>query len=118
MKSEVLRKIENSCDRIEDIHRKYSGIELDIYGRAWLEGWVKDWIIGWTEGWAEAQKQSVMYRMEVAVKLLLQKSKVPVELISEVTDVPESTLMRVNSLLTDLKNLSEQQGLDLQKLRL
>lgn len=31
MKSEVLREIESSCDSIEDIRRKYSGIELDIY---------------------------------------------------------------------------------------
>ncbi len=37
MKSEVLREIENSCDSIEDVCRKCSGIELDIYERAWLE---------------------------------------------------------------------------------
>ena len=50
MKSEVLREIENSCDSIEDVRRKCSGIELDIYERAWLEGWMKGWIMGWIEG--------------------------------------------------------------------
>ena len=70
MKSEVLREIENSCDSIEDVRRKCSGIELDIYERVWLEGWMKGWIMGWIEGWAEAQKRLVKYRMEEAVKLL------------------------------------------------
>ncbi|WP_304626692.1 hypothetical protein [uncultured Parasutterella sp.] len=42
----------------------------------------------------------------------------PIELISEVTDVPESTLMSVNDMLIDLKNLPEQLDLDQQKLRL
>ena len=37
---------------------------------------------------------------------------------TEVTDVPESTLMRVNDMLIDLKNLSEQLDLDQQKFRL
>lgn len=118
MKSEVLREIENSCDSIEDVRRKCSGIELDIYERAWLEGWMKGWIMGWIEGWAEAQKRLVKYRMEEAVKLLQHESKMPIELISEVTDVPESTLMSVNDMLIDLKNLSEQLDLDQQKLRL
>ena len=37
---------------------------------------------------------------------------------TEVTDVPESTLMSVNDMLIDLKNLSEQLDLDQQKFRL
>lgn len=118
MKSEVLSEIENSCDSIEDVRRKCLGIELDIYERAWLEGWMKGWIMGWIEGWAEAQKRLVKYRMEETVKLLRHESKMPIELISEVTDVPESTLTSVNDMLIDLKNLSEQLDLDPQKLRL
>lgn len=46
MESEVLSEIENSCDSIEDVRRKYSGIELNFAERAWLEGWTKGWIIG------------------------------------------------------------------------
>ena len=91
---------------------------MDIYERAWLEGWMKGWIMGWIEGWAEAQKRLVKYRMEEAVKLLQHESKMPIELISEVTDVPESTLMSVNDMLKKIKNLSEQLDLDQQKFRL
>ena len=118
MESEVLSEIENSCDSIEDVRRKYSDIELNFAERAWLEGWMKGWIMGWIEGWAEAQKRLVKYRMEMSVKLLQHESKMPIELISKVTDVPESTLMSVNDMLIDLKNLSKQLDLDPQKLRL
>ena len=56
--------------------------------------------------------------MEMSVKLLQHESKMPIELISKVTDVPESTLMSVNDMLIDLKNLSKQLDLAPQKLRL